>query len=106
MIAMRKSARRRSLRTRAPMTSRVLRCRLCLRTTEGRPKSNDLSRGGAPCRKARGVFRIGRPTESCENADTQTGRDLRCIGMLLTIAVILVALWLLGFVAHVAGGLI
>jgi len=26
--------------------------------------------------------------------------------MLLTIAVILVALWLLGFVAHVAGGLI
>jgi len=28
------------------------------------------------------------------------------VGMLLTIAVILVALWLLGFVAHVAGSLI
>jgi len=37
---------------------------------------------------------------------TRLGRELRFVGMLLTIAVILVALWLLGFVAHVAGGLI
>ena len=33
-------------------------------------------------------------------------RDVRYAGMLLTIAVILIALWLLGFVMHVAGGLI
>lgn len=31
---------------------------------------------------------------------------MRCLVMLLTIAIILVALWLLGFVTHVAGGII
>ncbi len=34
------------------------------------------------------------------------GRGLRFTGMFLTIAVILVALWLLGFFMHLAGGLI
>ncbi len=37
---------------------------------------------------------------------TRIGRELRFVGMLLTIAVILIAFWLLGFVMHLAGGLI
>lgn len=40
------------------------------------------------------------------NADTWSRRDLRSLSMLLTIAIILIALWLLGFVMHLAGGLI
>ena len=34
------------------------------------------------------------------------GRELRCLSMLLTIALILIVLWLLGFFMHLAGGLI
>lgn len=40
------------------------------------------------------------------NAGTWMPHPVRCVSMLLTIAVVLVVLWLLGFVMHLAGGLI
>ena len=40
------------------------------------------------------------------NLRTRTRRDPRSTSMFLTIAIILVALWLLGFFMHLAGGLI
>jgi hypothetical protein len=58
--------------------------------------------------KCSGGFFVFVPNEGSfgKEAPTRTRPELRCVGMLLTIAVILVAFWLLGFVMHLAGGLI
>jgi Family of unknown function (DUF5670) len=46
------------------------------------------------------------PPSAPVRASTQCAHQRRSRGMLLTIAVILVVLWLFGFFMHIAGGLI